>query len=146
MENLERLSEVFKALSDPTRLKIVKVLSEHTRPKCVNALTKHLDISQSAVSQHLKILKQADIVKGERAGNFVHYALNRSFVESLKSQFKNSNGEEFFVINNNGQFNFGTKFWNQQNRIKILEDQLSELQNKTGEIQSLIDQLKKSDR
>lgn len=143
MENLEKLAELFKALSDPTRLKIVKFLSKHQRPKCVNALTKQLDISQSAVSQHLKVLKQAGIVKGERAGNFVHYQLNDTHLDSIRNRLLETKGNDFLVISSDGFFSFGTSFWDRLNQIKNLEDQLTDLQGRTSEIESLICQLKK---
>lgn len=145
MGHFEKLADLFKALSDPTRLKIVKFLAEQRQPKCVNALTHQLDISQSAVSQHLKILKQAEIVKGSRSGNFVHYELNDVYLDAIKSRLLESGGNDFLIISNAGQFSFGSNFWNQQDRIKLLEEQLSNLQSKTSEIESLIDQLKKED-
>ncbi len=145
MENLVKLADLFKALSDPTRLKIVKFLSEHKRPKCVNALTKQLNISQSAVSQHLKVLKQAEIVKGERRGNFVHYELNDAHLDSVRNRLLETEGNDFLVISNNGLFNLGPNFWNSENRVKILEEQLTDLQSKTSEIESQINQLKKGE-
>ena len=55
----------FKALADPTRLQIVKFLCHHHEPEalCVNALAGLLGITQSAVSQHLRILKNAGLVR-----------------------------------------------------------------------------------
>ena len=75
----EDLAAVFKALGDPTRLKLVRVLHDLKEPEsvCVNALAGLLDVSQSAVSQHLRVLKHAGIVRGERKGTSVHYALDR---------------------------------------------------------------------
>ncbi len=143
MENLEKLADLFKALSDPTRLKIVKILSQHKRPKCVNALTKVLDISQSAVSQHLRILKQAEVVKGERRGNFVHYTLNEIHLDSIRNRLHETDGNDFLIVCNDALFSFGSNFWNQQTRIKVLEEHLSNLQGKTSEIESLIQKLKK---
>ncbi len=145
MENLEKLAELFKALSDPTRLKIVKFLAEHKRPKCVNALTKRLDISQSAVSQHLKVLKQAEIVKGERRGNFVHYELNDVYIDSIRKRLLETEGNDFLVVSSGGLFSFGSNFWNQQNRIRVLEEQLTELHSKTSRIETLITELKNGD-
>ncbi len=143
MENLEKLAELFKALSDPTRLKLVKFLSQHKRPKCVNALTKSLNISQSAVSQHLKVLKQADIVIGERRGNFVHYEYNGAHMESIKKRLLESEGNDFLVIDSSGLFSFGSDFWTSENQIRLLEDHLTTLQKKTSEIESILQQLKK---
>lgn len=81
MPNIENTSEKIKAIADPTRLKILQLLSKCRRKDCepmicVNALAKQLNITQSAVSQHLKILRQAGFVKSERRGYFIHYRLN----------------------------------------------------------------------
>ena len=70
------LMVLLKALSDPTRLKIVKLLGRRGHAVCVNMLAASLGITQSAVSQHLRILRQAGLVEAERMGNFVHYSLN----------------------------------------------------------------------
>ena len=49
MDKVEELSELYKALSDPTRLRLVKLLAEHEGSLCVNALAHRLGVSQSAV-------------------------------------------------------------------------------------------------
>ena len=145
MENLEKLADLFKALSDPTRLRIIKLLSENKLPRCVNALTKQLDISQSAVSQHLKILKQAGIVNGERRGNFVHYTLNDVYFDSIRNRLNDAGYNDFLVVDNNGLFFIGIEFWDKQARLKELEDQLSNLQNKTSEIEGMISRLRNNE-
>ncbi|MBI5114845.1 winged helix-turn-helix transcriptional regulator [Candidatus Poribacteria bacterium] len=71
---IEELSRVFKALSAKTRVRMVYVLKRHTL--CVGALSDRLGISQGAVSQHLRVLREADLVTPERRGYFVHYRLN----------------------------------------------------------------------
>lgn len=83
MDNLEKLSEILKALSDPTRLKIIKILKECNCMLCVNAITNKLNVTQSAVSQHLRILRQAGLVKSERSGYFIHYAVNLNALNEL---------------------------------------------------------------
>ena len=62
----EELAAVFKALGDPTRLKLVAFLHDLKEPDsaCVNALAGRLGVSQSAVSQHLRVLKNVGIVRG----------------------------------------------------------------------------------
>ena len=69
---------MFKALADPTRLRIVEILCHQHEPEalCVNALAGMLDITQSAVSQHLRMLKNVGLVKGERRGYHVHYTVD----------------------------------------------------------------------
>ena len=68
MDEIEELTEIFKALSDPTRLRLVKLLSEGGGALCVNALAHKLNVTQSAVSQHLRVLRQARLVRGESLG------------------------------------------------------------------------------
>lgn len=75
---------LLKALSDPTRLKLVEMLGTHGHILCVNALAAKLGITQSAVSQHLRILRQAGLVAGERTGHHVHYKLDRRQLEKMK--------------------------------------------------------------
>jgi ArsR family transcriptional regulator len=89
MDEIEQLATIYKALSDPTRLRLLKLLGENAAGKasreecngsgflCVNALAHRLDVTQSAVSQHLRILKQAGLVNGTRRGNFMHYSIDR---------------------------------------------------------------------
>ena len=89
MDNLETLSDIYKALGDPTRLRLIKLLSGQSLVfcggdcdgetfLCVGALADKLAVSQSAVSQHLRILRQAGLVRGERRGTFMHYSLNEA--------------------------------------------------------------------
>jgi DNA-binding transcriptional ArsR family regulator len=77
-QQVEEQAAVFAALADPTRLRLVKLLCRQRAPEalCVNALAHILGISQSAVSQHLRILKALGLVKGERRGYHVHYFVN----------------------------------------------------------------------
>lgn len=62
-------------LSEPNRVRIVELLKQ--RNFCVNALASRLEITPAAVSQHLRILRDADIVTSEKNGYFVHYGINR---------------------------------------------------------------------
>jgi len=77
---------VFSALADPTRLKLVKLLCRQRDPDalCVNALAVFLRVSQSAVSQHLRVLKSIGLVKGERRGYHIHYYVNRDKVRQCQ--------------------------------------------------------------
>lgn len=111
MDEIEELAEIFKALSDPTRLRLVKLLSECTPghatanecapsectggPLCVNALAHRLGVTQSAVSQHLRVLRQARLVQGERRGPFVHYTLDQDGLKRYKDALLDTLGEDF---------------------------------------------------
>jgi ArsR family transcriptional regulator len=83
-EKLEQAAGMFKVLSDPTRLKIVKLLAESGGPLCVNAITHRLGVSQSAVSQHLRVLRQTGLAKGDRYGFNVHYTLSPGVLETYR--------------------------------------------------------------
>ena len=107
MDDIEKLAQIFKALSDPTRLRLVTLLSEHPRHDCsnecdgqnflcVNALAHHLGVSQSAVSQHLRVLRQAGIVQGVRHGAFVHYSVDRGGLEEYRTILQETLGKDFF--------------------------------------------------
>jgi DNA-binding transcriptional ArsR family regulator len=98
MDEIEELAEIFKALSDPTRLRLVKLLGEHGGALCVNALAHRLGVTQSAVSQHLRVLRQAGLVNGQRHGHFVHYSLDRDRLEQYKARLRETLGEDFVVI------------------------------------------------
>ena len=97
MNKIQELSEVFKALSDPTRLRLVKLLSDHKGALCVNALARKLNVTQSAVSQHLRVLRQAELVKSERRGSSVHYSLDKDKLEQFKARILETLGEDFVV-------------------------------------------------
>jgi len=71
--------KVFKALSSEPRLKVVRLLKEH--PQCVNAIAQRLGMTQSAASQHLRILKEAGLVKGQKRGNWMHYEMSSENLE-----------------------------------------------------------------
>ena len=76
MDTIEELVEVFKALSDSTRLQLLELLRSG-QALCVNALAKRLGVTQSAVSQHLRVLRQAGLVTGNRKGSFIHYSVRQ---------------------------------------------------------------------
>ena len=71
--NQADLTRVFRALAVEKRLEIVQLLAERTL--CVGALSNLLGISAGAVSQHLRILKDAGLVEPDRRGYFIHYHL-----------------------------------------------------------------------
>jgi len=101
MDEIEELAEIFKALSDPTRLRLVKLLSGCSPGECdggalcVNALAHRLGVTQSAVSQHLRVLRHAGLVNGERRGPFVHYSLAQDGLEKYKAALRETLGEDF---------------------------------------------------
>ena len=74
---------VFKALSSESRLKIMRLLKEH--PQCVNVIATRLDLTQPAVSQHLRLLRYAGLVRVEKRGNWMHYSFNHKAVRRFGS-------------------------------------------------------------
>ncbi len=76
---------LLKALGEPTRLKIYQSLLE--RKHCVRSLSKKLDISESAISQHLKIMKDAGLVYGEKYGYHTHYLPTQAAIDYLLGEF-----------------------------------------------------------
>ena len=78
---LKELSELMSVLSVESRLRIITLLGDY-ESLCVNALACRLDISQSAVSQHLRILHLKGFVTSHRNGYYTHYSLNREILDS----------------------------------------------------------------
>ena len=81
------LDLMLKALGEPMRLKIYQALLE--RKHCVRSLSKKLGISESAISQHMKVMKHADLVYGEKFGYHTHYLPQQEAIDFLTEQFQN---------------------------------------------------------
>jgi DNA-binding transcriptional ArsR family regulator len=75
------LFQTLKAFSDETRFELIKLLLTHDL--CVGALAHHLRISEAAVSQHLKLLREAGLVRGEKRGYWTHYIVEKNKVKEL---------------------------------------------------------------
>ena len=76
-------AELFKALADPARIRIVNVLATTDGPVCVCELIEPLGLTQPAVSYHLRVLLQAGLVQRERRGQFTYYALRGDALSRL---------------------------------------------------------------
>ena len=83
-QSYKKMADKFKALSHPLRLKIAYELM--TDECCVGDVQKCLSISQPNVSQHLKVLKNAEIISGRREGNKICYRVSD---EAMKKILKN---------------------------------------------------------
>ena len=77
-------SELFKILAGDKRIEIIEQLKN--KSMTVNALARALGISQSAVSQHLRILRSAGLVNNERQGYFTHYSINETALEKCRQR------------------------------------------------------------
>lgn len=83
MADPRKLTKVFRALSVETRVRIVQLLKG--RALCVNALAKRLHVTPAAVSQHLRVLRDADLVAPDRCGYYVHYRINEKTLATWKN-------------------------------------------------------------
>ncbi len=72
-------TKVYKALSDPTRRKILKLLRE--RDMNAGEIAAHFDSAKPTLSRHFSVLQEADLIQGTRQGNFIIYRLNLSVLE-----------------------------------------------------------------
>lgn len=77
---LKKKADFFKALGDENRLRIVQMLAE--KDMCVCEIIEKLNVSQPAVSHHLKTLKQVGIVEDRREGKWIFYSLSQQEVMS----------------------------------------------------------------
>lgn len=78
------LSDIFKALGDPTRVRIIYALMQ--KELCVHDLTVVLDMGQSAVSHQLRVLRGMRIVKRRKVGKSVFYSLDDVHIEQIFAQ------------------------------------------------------------
>ena len=81
---LYALADLFKVFGDPTRIRILYALS--AQALCVCDIASVLDMTQSAISHQLRILKQMKLVKFRREGKTVYYSLADSHVETILNQ------------------------------------------------------------
>jgi DNA-binding transcriptional ArsR family regulator len=72
-ETLEQIAELFKGFGDPTRVQILSLLID--RELCVNDIAQAIELSQSAVSHQLRLLKQMHLIKFRRDGKNILYSL-----------------------------------------------------------------------
>lgn len=72
---------VFRALADDTRRRILEILAAHDI--CASALARRLGVTEAAVSQHLKVLREAGLIEARRCGYYQHYAVNTEALVDL---------------------------------------------------------------
>ncbi len=80
--NYEKEAVVFKALCDPNRLLILETLQ--SEDKCACKLLEDLDISQSTLSHHMKILCESGFVEANRQGKWMHYSVSNEGFEQAR--------------------------------------------------------------
>ncbi len=83
---MKQFLTVLKAMSDETRLRLIHLLM--TQDLCGKALARRLGISEAAVSQHIKVLRDAELVIGEKRGYWTHYTVDREVMETAIREFE----------------------------------------------------------
>ncbi|HDR4875077.1 TPA: winged helix-turn-helix transcriptional regulator [Bacillus cereus] len=87
------MNDLFKALADPTRRKILDLLKE--RDLTAGEIASHFNMSKPSISQHLNILKQSNLVKNQKEGKYIFYSLNTTVVQDIVNWLINiKSGEE----------------------------------------------------
>ncbi|PCI24252.1 transcriptional regulator [Candidatus Peregrinibacteria bacterium] len=81
------MNQVFKALSDPSRRKILELLKAESLT--VTDILKHFSFTNASLSHHLDILKRADLICRERKGQFIHYSINTTVFEDVMGKVLN---------------------------------------------------------
>ncbi len=77
---------VLKAIADETRMKILTLLLRHSY--CVRGLANVLELTEATISQHLKVLREAGLLVGEKRGYFMHYDVERSVLHELAGEIE----------------------------------------------------------
>ncbi|AHH98969.1 ArsR family transcriptional regulator [Kutzneria viridogrisea] len=80
------LARVFKALADPVRLRLLSLIASHAGGEaCVCDLTDAFDLTGPTISHHLKVLREAGIIDGERRGTWVYYRVLPTALQTLST-------------------------------------------------------------
>lgn len=82
--DFDKIAGVFKALADPTRLRVLDVLTAGERCVC-QIQGRFVGMPQNLLSHHLRVLREAGLVIAERRGRWVHYRLNEEMLTTLRS-------------------------------------------------------------
>jgi ArsR family transcriptional regulator len=80
------LSRVFKAIADPVRLRLLSLIASHAGGEaCVCDLTDAFDLTGPTISHHLKVLREAGIIDGERRGTWIYYRVLPHTLQKLSA-------------------------------------------------------------
>lgn len=85
------LQQTLKALADPTRREILNLLKGGR--KSAGEISDHFDITAAAISRHLSLLKEADLIEDTREGKYIFYTLNASVLEEILLWVSDLKGE-----------------------------------------------------
>ena len=84
------LQNTLRALADPTRREILDLLKKGGMS--AGDISEHFPVSGAAISRHLSVLKEADLIRDERRGKFIYYELNASVLEEIMLWISNLRG------------------------------------------------------
>jgi len=80
------LARVFKALGDPVRLRLLSLIASHAGGEaCVCDLTDAFDLTGPTISHHLKVLREAGVIDGERRGTWIYYRVLPTTLQALST-------------------------------------------------------------
>ncbi len=79
------MANVFKALGDPTRREILKLLRE--KDMSAGEISENFNMSKPAITKHLEILREAELVSSEKKGLYIIYSINISVLQEAISNF-----------------------------------------------------------
>lgn len=85
------VQQTMKALADPTRREILNLLKSGR--KSAGEISDHFDITAAAISRHLSLLKEADLIEDSREGKYIFYTLNTSVLEEILLWITDLKGE-----------------------------------------------------
>ena len=85
------LQQTMRALADPVRREILNLLKTGTCS--AGQIGEHFDITAAAISRHLSVLKEADLIRDERQGKYIYYTMNASVLEEIMLWISDLKGE-----------------------------------------------------
>ncbi len=97
------LAAAFKAVGHPVRLQILELLALRSDPVCACNIESKFSLSQPAISHHLRVLRKAGLVTGERRGTWIYYSVSEEGIGPLFSFLRsltNHSGESAYVSQN----------------------------------------------
>lgn len=86
------MQDTLQALADPTRREILNLLKQFRMS--AGEISNHFSISGAAVSRHLSVLKEADLIRDEREGKYIYYELNATVLEEILLWISELKGEK----------------------------------------------------
>lgn len=86
------MQDMLQALADPTRREILNLLKQSRMS--AGEISNHFSISGAAVSRHLSVLKEADLIRDEREGKYIYYELNATVLEEILLWISELKGEK----------------------------------------------------